>query len=70
MKSHTSKDLTGVQIDHSMTELNEGNSHPVSLSIGHDYIMTFKDAPVTQLDDYDEVLENIELQSSFKQRLL
>lgn len=33
--------------------------------------MTFKDASVLQTDEYDDdqILENIEMQSSFKQRM-
>ena len=37
--------------------------------LGHDYIMTFKDSSVLMADDEEELLENIELQSSFKQKM-
>jgi predicted P-loop ATPase len=54
--------LKGVQIDHSINDLQEG----------HEYIMTFKDTHVIIQDNEEEdnVLENIELQSSFKQKML
>ena len=41
--------------------------------IGHEYIMTFKDASVLMPDNDEgdeEMLENIELQSSFKQKMV
>ena len=71
---HDARDLSGVQIDHSMGDLQEGNSYFNSTNLGHDYIMTFKDTSVL-VNDEDEgagdhnLLENIELQSSFKQRM-
>jgi hypothetical protein len=58
-----------------MGDLQEGKySWSSSLILGHDYIMTFKDTSVL-LNDEEEpnedhnVLENIELQSSFKQKM-
>ena len=58
-----------------MGDLQEGKYSWFSpLFLGHEYIMTFKDTSVL-INDEDEpnedhnVLENIELQSSFKQKM-
>lgn len=50
----------GMQIDHSAAEL----------TAGQQYIMTLQDTSVLDYDDQDgEVLENVDLQQSFRQRI-
>ena len=66
---HSGRDLRGVQLDHTINELQEGNYSSYYHVTGHDYIMTFKDSSVLMADDEEELLENIELQSSFKQKM-
>ena len=57
---HGSDELKGMQIDHAANEL----------AAGQQYIMTLQDQSVLDYDDQDgEVLENIDLQQSFRQRI-
>ena len=57
---HGSDELRGMQIDHAANEL----------AAGQQYIMTLQDQSVLDYDDQDgEVLENIDLQQSFRQRI-
>ena len=53
-------ELKGMQIDHSANEL----------AAGEQYIMTLQDSSVLDYEDQDgEVLENVDLQQSFRQRI-
>ena len=58
-------ELKGMQIDHSANEL----------AAGQQYIMTLQDSSVLDYDDQDEeaggteILENVDLQQSFRQRI-
>ena len=54
-------ELNGMFIDHSANEL----------AAGQQYIMTLQDSSVLDYDDQDdaEILENVDLQQSFRQRI-
>ena len=54
-----SKELKGFSIDHTITDLQAGTN----------YILTLQDQNVLDMQEDDDVLENIDLQQSFQQRI-
>ena len=59
-REHTGKDLSGVFIDHSLQELQEGKLPLVTLA-GQQYVMTLADTSVLDASYEGDVLENEEL---------